>query len=188
MNSCLFGPDCSLFICTSENHTLYPGVLVYMYIICILKPSNISSSLLVVNPSHLVFSQTVDGHPLLVDGAFISHEDFNFSSGNQINLARKSDIQLTHTEGDSVPVRLTSLFFPPVQGDASECSPDLPYLEVKSGFKFKPSVLCGLPSESVLIREVKTEIQLLVQRGTTGTKGFLIRYQGESTLRTVSSP
>ena len=186
MNSCLFGPDCSLFICTSENHTLYPGVLVYMYIICILEPSNISSSLLVVNPSHLVFSQTVDGHPLLVDGAFISHEDFNFSSGNQTGLGQFSNIQYNNTDKGSVPVRLTSLFFPPVQGDASECSPDLPYLEVKSGFK--SSALCGLPSESVLIRGVTEKLTMQVMEGIPDTKGFLIRYQGESTLRTVSSP
>ena len=123
-----------------------------------------------------------------MDGAFISHPEFNFSAGNERDLpgALRYNRANRPEDGDSVPVRLTSLFFPPVKGNRPECSPDLPYLEVKSGFK--SSVLCGLPSESVLIREVTDKLTMQVVEEITGTKGFLIRYQGESTLRTVSSP
>ena len=125
-----------------------------------------------------------------MDGAFISHPEFNFSAGNERYLPGTLRYNRANRpeDGDSVPVRLTSLFFPPVQGNESECTPDLPYLEVKSGLKFKPSALCGLPSESVLIQNVGAEMETLVKKGIPNTKGFLIRYQGESTLRTVSSP
>ena len=123
-----------------------------------------------------------------MDGAFISHTAFNFSAGNERDLpgALRYNRVNRPEDGDSVPVRLTSLFFPPVQGDASECSSSSPNLEVKGGGKYHP--FCGLPLESVLLQNVGAEMETQVKKGINATKGFLVRYQGESTLHTVSSP